>query len=234
MTEPTSDPVPEPTSKPSRIPPGWVRSLPFAAFILVMAASPVLESLLGDVDGRWLYAVRAGGAAVLLAALWGRFDELRDAPTASAMGWAAAVGLGVFGLWITLDTGFLVIGEPEGFDPRVDGRLHAGLVATRLAGAALVVPVMEELFWRSFLMRWLEHPRFEGVDPRSVGWKALVISSVVFATEHRLWLAGLLAGLAYGWLYRKTGSLWAAVLAHAVTNAVLGIWVVATGSWQYW
>jgi membrane protease YdiL (CAAX protease family) len=36
---------------------------------------------------------------------------------------------------------------------------------TVLVVGALLVPVMEELFWRSFLMRWIEQPVFEGVDP---------------------------------------------------------------------
>ena len=59
-------------------------------------------------------------------------------------------------------------------------------------------------------------------------------SSAVFALAHTLWLAALLAGLAYAWLYRSTGTLWAAVIAHAVTNGLLGAWVVATGQWHYW
>ena len=99
-----------------------------------------------------------------------------------------------------------------------------------LAGATLVVPVMEEIFWRSFLLRWLQHPRFQSVDPTGVGLKALVISSVLFGTEHNLWFAGILAGLAYGWLYKRSGNLWVPVLAHAVTNASLGAYVLITGS----
>jgi CAAX prenyl protease-like protein len=199
-----------------------------------MAAAPLLEGLFPGIDPRWLYAVRTLVTAGTLAVLWRHFVELRDAPSGEGVAWAAGIGTLVFVLWITLDTGFLVIGESQGFDPRVEGRLHAGFVLTRLAGAALVVPVMEELFWRGFLLRWLEHPRFLDVDPRAVGWKAIALSSVVFATEHRLWLAGLLAGVAYAWLYRRTGNLWATVIAHAVTNAALGVWVLTTGSWQYW
>ena len=37
------------------------------------------------------------------------------------------------------------------------------LVAVRWIGATLVVPVMEELFWRSFLMRWFQRTQFETV-----------------------------------------------------------------------
>ena len=51
---------------------------------------------------------------------------------------------------------------------------------------------------------------------------------------HTLWLAAIVAGLAYAWLYRRTGSLWIAVIAHAVTNGALGVWVVTTGNWAFW
>ena len=107
--------------------------------------------------------------------------------------------------------------------------------ATFLAvGAALLVPVMEELFWRSFLMRWIQRPAFLGVDPAQVGLRALLISTFMFVLVHPLWLAAALAGLAYAWLYIRTGKLWTSVIAHAVTNGALGIWVVRSGQWQFW
>jgi CAAX prenyl protease-like protein len=104
----------------------------------------------------------------------------------------------------------------------------------RWLGAALVVPVMEELFWRSFIMRWLEKADFMSVNPRDVGLKAVLLSTFVFTLAHTEWLAAVIAGLAYAWLYRRTGSLWPAVIAHAVTNGVLGAWVIAGGHWAYW
>jgi CAAX prenyl protease-like protein len=52
--------------------------------------------------------------------------------------------------------------------------------------------------------------------------------------EHSLWAAGILAGLAYGWLYMKTNNLWVPILAHAVTNGMLGLWVLHTGQWTFW
>ncbi|MDP1534740.1 MAG: CAAX prenyl protease-related protein, partial [Rubrivivax sp.] len=94
--------------------------------------------------------------------------------------------------------------------------------------------VMEELFWRSFLMRWVQRPQFEGVDPRQVGVRAIVLSTFVFVLAHNLWLAAAIAGMVYALLYVRTGKLWVAVIAHAVTNGALGIWVVATGRWQFW
>ncbi len=51
---------------------------------------------------------------------------------------------------------------------------------------------------------------------------------------HNQWLAALVAGMVYAWLYRYTRTLWAPILAHAVTNGVLGVWVVVFGNWQFW
>ena len=104
----------------------------------------------------------------------------------------------------------------------------------RWLGATLLVPVMEELFWRSFLMRWLQQPVFEGLDPQRVGARAVLMSTFVFMLAHPLWLAAIVAGLAYALLYRSTGKLWPAVIAHAVTNGALGLWVVHSGQWQFW
>jgi CAAX prenyl protease-like protein len=201
----------------------------------------VLDPWLGSVmpsgfDGRWLYGVRVAVVLLALVVLWSHFTELRQAPSVPWSHWvlASAFGVFVFFLWIHLDVRPLAFSPGEGFDPRVSGGIHWGLASLRIAGAALVVPVMEELFWRSFLMRWLQRPAFLSVAPTSVGWKAILISSALFASEHRLWFAGLLAGLVYAWLYRRSGNLWVPTVSHAVTNALLGAYVLSTGMWVYW
>ncbi|MBP7133436.1 MAG: CAAX prenyl protease-related protein, partial [Aquabacterium sp.] len=108
------------------------------------------------------------------------------------------------------------------------------LVIVRWIGAAMLVPVMEELFWRSYLMRWVDKPDFEAQDPGAVTLRAMLLSSLVFMLAHNQWLAALVAGMAYAWLYRYTRTLWAPILAHAVTNGILGAWVVVMGNWQFW
>jgi CAAX prenyl protease-like protein len=128
----------------------------------------------------------------------------------------------------------MTVGASAGFDPRSAGRIDWPLVVMRIAGAALVVPVMEELFWRSFLMRWIDTPAFETVEPSQVTIKSVMITSVLFGFEHNLWLAGIVAGLAYSALYMRHRTIWSPILAHAVTNCLLGFWVVYTGSWTYW
>lgn len=217
--------------------PGLLRTIPFALYIGILVLDPLLKGLLPPAfDQRWLYGLRAGLVLVALVLLWRHYSELRSASSVSLGEWALATGVGVavFVAWINLDVWPLAFGSGEGFDPRADGRISLSLAVVRLAGAALVVPVMEELFWRSFLLRWLQNPSFLSVSPGTVGFRALLISSALFATEHTLWFAGLLAGLAYGWLYKRSGNLWVPVVAHAVTNGALGAYVLATGAWTFW
>ena len=216
-----------------------VRIAPFALFMLLLAlrgAAPADGSW--GFDPRWLYGVSVLMVGALLAWFWRDYGELvkQLAPTTREISWALAVGLVVFWLCIHLAAPWMTIGQPSApFAPLpADGRLDWPLLVTRWIGAALLVPVMEELFWRSFLMRWIERPTFQGVDPQRVGLRAVVLSSFVFTLAHTLWLAAAIAGLAYAMLYVRTGKLWVPVIAHAVTNGALGVWVVATGNWQFW
>ncbi len=83
-------------------------------------------------------------------------------------------------------------------------------------------------------MRRVDQADFMSLAPARVTPYAIAVSSVLFALEHQLWFAGLLAGLVYAWLYRHFQGLWMPVLAHVTTNATLGLWVVLGGHWQYW
>jgi CAAX prenyl protease-like protein len=217
--------------------PGFTRTLPFALFIGIMALDPVLQRIFPPgLDGRWSYGLRTALALLALVVLWRNYSELRSPRAAGWGNWGLGLGMGilVFILWINLDFPPLTLGTGEGFDPRNEDGLILGLMMTRLLGAVLVVPVIEELFWRSFILRWLQHSRFMSVAPASVGIRPLLISSALFATEHHLWFAGLLAGLGYGWLYKRSQNLWVPIFAHAVTNGLLGTYVLMTGEWRFW
>ena len=217
----------------------WLRIVPFALFMALLAlrgAAP--EDGSWGFDARWLYAVTVAVVGAVLIFFWRDYGELarQTLPTLRETLLAVAVGVAVFAVWIQLDAPWMTLGEPSaGFVPLTSaGAIDWPLVAVRWIGAALLVPVMEELFWRSFLMRWIEQPVFEGVDPQRVGLRAVVLSSFVFVLAHTLWLAAAIAGLAYAWLYVRSGKLWLPVIAHAVTNGVLGAWVIATGNWRFW
>lgn len=215
------------------------RALPFAVFIALMAAEPWLgRQVLGWMDPHWLYGLRSLIVGGLLLLFWRRFHELNAVRRPVARDFWAALGVGLLVLliWLTLDFGVFVLGQSgSGFEPHDEqGSIDWSLALMRLVGSALLVPLMEELFWRSLVMRWLDDADFLSIDPAQISWRALLVSSVVFGFEHSQWVAGILAGLAYGWLYMRTGNLWVAVFAHAVTNAGLGVWVLVTGAWYFW
>ena len=207
--------------------PALARIAPFALFIAFVALP----------HGPWLTALRGVAVAGVLAFLWPRYTELRAAKAVPAREWliAMAVGFAVFLVWIHLDHPWIAFDSGPGFDPRrADGGIDWALAGLRLFGLALVVPVMEELFWRSLVMRWIDARDFLAADPRRASWGAFVISSALFASEHALWAAGLVAGLAYSWVYKRSANLWMPIVSHTITNGTLGIWILATGNWRFW
>ena len=218
----------------------FVRVAPFGVFMAFLALRGYAPS--DDrwgFDSRWLYAAQVGAVAALLALWWREYGELarQTLPDGRETLTAVALGLVVFGLWIHLDAPWMVLATgtaPPFVATDAAGALDWPLLIARLAGAALLVPVMEELFWRSYLMRWLQAPAFEGILPAQVGLRAVVVATFLFTLAHTLWLAAVVAGLAYAWLYVRSSKLWLPVIAHAVTNGALGLWVVATGQWQFW
>mgnify|MGYP006154893217 FL=1 len=220
-------------------PAAWARVIPFALFMALLALRANWPAGDGGVlDPRWLYGVSVRVVAGSLVYFWRRYGELGRGSGLSF--WHAllsmAVGVVVFVLWVWLTEPWMMLGEASASFRPVDneGQLLWGLVIVRWIGAAMLVPVMEELFWRSYLMRWVDKPDFEAQDPGAVTLRAMLLSSLVFMLAHNQWLAALVAGMAYAWLYRYTRTLWAPILAHAVTNGILGVWVVVFGNWQFW
>ena len=220
-----------------RNPQALARILPFALFMLLLALRGALPEQ-PNFDTRWIYGLSVLLVGATLAWFWRDYGELarQNWPEARELSLAVGVGLAVFVLWIQLDAPWMQLAPPTASFVPLDasGALIWPLVILRWVGAALLVPVMEELFWRSFLMRWIAHPQFERVDPRQAGLRAIVLSTFVFMLAHTLWLAAIVAGLAYAWLYVRSGKLWTAVIAHAVTNGALGLWVIKTGRWEFW
>lgn len=217
------------------------RSIPFGVFIAFLVAGSWLQPRLAEAGAQeaaaWLVVGRGVAVALLLAWFWRSYGELRAAP---AVGWgwwalAVAVGLAVFVLWIVLDWQWSGAGAKEGYRPvQADGTLDWPKALGRLAGFALVVPVMEELFWRSLVLRWIERQDFLAVRPATVGPRAFAITTLLFAIEHDRWLAGAVAGAAYNLLYMRAANLWVPIAAHAATNAALGAWALGTGEWHLW
>lgn len=227
----------------SRFP--YSHTLPFFLYLLFLGLAQWLGSMqeagqawVVDWDLRWLYLIKALLVGALLWHFRRSYSELKSFAALTWQHWLAAVitGAVVFVLWINLDVGWgMLTGNSAGFNPSMaDGGIDWRFAIPRLLGAVLVVPLMEELFWRSFVMRWLDYQDFMAKKPAQVSLRALLVASLLFGFEHQMWFAGIIAGLAYGWLYMRTAKLWAPVVAHGITNGLLGVWVLHTGNWQFW
>lgn len=210
----------------------------FIGFLMLGSALPAQLPVQGThLHTTWLVVVRGALIAMLLLWFWRGYTELRQPETVRPADWALGLagGIAVFLAWIALDQDWAVLSRSAGYQPlRDDGSVDWVQALARLAGFSLVIPVMEELFWRSLVLRWIEKHDFMSVAPREVGWRAFAITTALFAIEHDRWLAGAVAGAAYNWLYMRSGNLWVPILAHAVTNGVLGLWVLHTGNWEFW
>ncbi len=214
----------------------WARILPFLAYMACIVLGDVLEHAgWAGAQLRWLYPLKVVLVVICLTFFWRLYSELRGPRLGlAAILEALAVGALVWVLWINLSAPWMVVGTAAGFDPRTGGQIDWPVAMLRLAGATLMVPLMEELFWRSFLLRWIAAAGFLNVKPARAGFKGFIVTVVLFGFEHNLWLAGIIAGAAYTLLYMRSNSLWSPILAHAVTNGLLGVWIISTGNWTYW
>jgi CAAX prenyl protease-like protein len=146
-------------------------------------------------------------------------------------------GILVLVIWIVPEEYLFQVGQSTGFNPYVLGGSQVaaiGLIAVRLIGSSLVVPIMEELFWRSFIMRYLINPDFRSVPLGAFTWFSFIGVAVLFGLEHHRIIVGIIAGLLYGLLLIYQKNLKGVILAHAVTNFGLGIYVLVTGKWMFW
>jgi CAAX prenyl protease-like protein len=174
----------------------------------------------------WVYPLKT--VAVTASLLYFRkcYTELR--PNFSWL--AVAVGLVAIVIWIAIDPFYPKLGERVAFDP--GGRW--GFIAFRIAGAVLVVPIMEEIFWRAFAIRWLVNKDFKSVTVGTFTWMSFLATTILFGVEHREWLAGIICGVFYNWLYYRRKDVFSCIVAHAVSNAALAGWVLMTGDWKLW
>lgn len=221
------------------------RIAPFTLYMVFIAMEGLLHTLAGkgfltipDPYLLCLYPLKVLAVALVLFLFRRNYAEIRfkELLTPTIFFFASLTGIAVFVLWINLDQPFATMGTLRGFNPNLfpaEG-MRFFLITTRLAGAALVVPLMEELFWRSFLIRYIISPDFSKIPIGRFTWPSFLITAVLFGLEHNLFLAGILAGLAYNLLRYRTKSLSACILAHGVTNLALGIYVLQTGKWYFW
>jgi uncharacterized protein len=219
--------------------------LPYVLPMFAYVALGGLESYLPQVDSHpspvWYPIAYGIRVAIIGAMAWyfrSTWRDLRPFPSVTSIVLGIVSGLIVTGLWVGLDGHYPnlpFLGKRISFDPtRMSHAARIGFCVVRLIGLVLVVPLIEELFWRSFLIRWLIDPDFRRVPIGQVTLFSAAVTSVLFAVAHPEWLPALLTGLLWAWLLHQTRSLSACLISHAVANLALGIYVIQFGAWQFW
>lgn len=209
-----------------------VRIVPFVVF----AALTLAQGLFGETGGYWIYALKTVIGALLIWLVWPYVKEMRW-----NFSWEAiAAGIAVFLVWVGLDGLYPpVFGErAAAFNPLKsygeEGAAAWIFIAVRVLGSSLVVPMLEEVFYRSFLYRFFVKSDFLGVPLNSFNWTAFIIVGAGFGFSHFEWLPGILCAFAYQGLVIRKGRLGDAITAHAITNFLLGLWVVWRPAYQFW
>lgn len=166
-----------------------------------------------------------------------------------------AIGVGIIGvvLWIAIChlqleaklltpiglEKFLGLGDRPAFNPLSELAATPTwaytFLAIRFLGLALIVPIIEEFFLRGFLMRFVVNETWWSVPFGTLTRAAAIIGTAVPMAMHP---AELLAAAVWfslvTWLMVRTKNIWDCVAAHAVTNLLLGIYVVTQHQWQLW
>lgn len=211
--------------------PVLTRVLPFAVFV----GLTFLQGKLGPGSAYWIYLLKTIAGAWLILLVLPLIPEMKW-----KLSWEGMVaGIAVFALWVGIDGWYPKYGTGgPAWNPQAQfgsGTALAGFfIVVRLLGSTLVVPPLEEVFYRSLLYRYLVDPDFRSVPLGRFRWMPFVVTSALFAVEHSQWLAGLLCGFVFQGLVCWKNRLGDAITAHAVTNLLLGLWVVWKGAWNFW
>lgn len=239
----------------------WVRwpwlpyVLPLAVFMLAGMFEPTPDkpaSMLGltiEYDAYpVVYTIKLALVIAALAVAWPAYRQFSLRLTV----WGAVVGVVGIVIWVGLCTlglertvleplgladTILGTGTRSGFNPLAEladrPAWAYGFLAIRLVGLALVVPVMEEFFLRGFVMRFVQDAEWWKVPFGVLTPMAIAVGTLLPVLTHP---AEMLAAAVWfslvTWLEYKTKTIWDCVLAHAVTNLLLGVWVISSGQWH--
>jgi uncharacterized protein len=210
---------------------------PFATFALFLGLAQWLP-----LSPALLYPIRVAVVGAVLVICSRHLVSFRVTRWARS----AMIGIAVFVLWVAPDVLWsayrshwlfdnLLVGSAKSSVPN-DVKDNLIFIALRVFSSVGLVPILEELFWRGWAMRWLIRPEnFESLRLGTYTHFSFWLTAIMFAAEHgSYWDVGLLAGIVYNWWMIRTGSLADCIVAHAVTNGLLAAYVLYSGHWEYW
>lgn len=210
--------------------------VPFAVFMLLLAVQqyvPLPQSV--EFVSR---------CAILAAVLWIFSRHVISFKLTQPLA-SLGIGLGVFLLWIGPDLLFPGYRQHWLFTNSITGQVtntidSASLTEPvalifRVLRAVVLVPIIEELFWRAWALRWAARSDFQTLPLGSYTRESFWIVAILFAAEHGpFWGVGLLCGVIWNWWMGKTKSLGDLIFVHAITNGTLCAYVLITKKWEYW
>lgn len=214
---------------------------PFLLFMAGLVAVSVAKELgISSLGGRpldpiyWIYPIQSLLCAGALLWFWKCYDF--GLTTVPALLSGVVVGLVVLILWVAPQEFFHQARRVTGFDPGVIAGLSPWMLGTRFARLVLVVPLVEEIFWRGFLLRYLLREDFTNLPFGSASPFSFWIVVLAFTAVHSPvdWPAAFLTGILLNLVATRTRSLAACVTAHATANLGLGIYICATRQWGFW
>ncbi|MFM7318415.1 MAG: CAAX prenyl protease-related protein [bacterium] len=221
----------------------WHYVVPFLAFLAITSLEGEALNDDGTLNANLyaiIYCIKI--AVVVGCVAWGRraLADLRPMPDLQICIMAIVSGLLVGFFWVHLE-GFYpplpesVVGKRTGFNPlkSLDGPLQAIFLAIRFLGLVIVVPVIEELFTRDFVLRFVTKPEWETVQPWQFSRNAALFSTIIFVVGHPEWLPAILCGVIWLAFLRYSKSVSALVISHAVANLAIGVYSLVTGDWHF-
>ncbi len=225
--------------------PTVTRVAPFVAFMGFIAIEEGLRYLLShqflNFDPTllyWLYIPKAALTGLILILFWSSYPEItfKDLRNYRNLALSAGSGILIFFLWINMDWTLGSQNAPAGFNPGIFNTegIKWTMIAVRVTGAVIIVPIMEELFWRSFLLRYLIDSDFTKVAIGRYSLFSFLAVAILFGLEHHYVFAGIMAGVIFNAIYYMTRSIAHCILSHAVANLCLAYYVLTTGYWHFW
>ena len=207
-------------------------------YVLMLLITSLVQDSCGEAARYWIYL----GKMIL-----GLLCILEMRPLVSEMKWAfsweaVVAGVAVCAIWVFLDPWYpkfemlFKMGKPWNPFAQFGEASAPGwfFFWVRTLGSAVVIPPIEEVFYRSFLYRYSVRTDFENMPLNRFHPTAFIVVSLFFGLVHFQWIAGFLCGLIFQSLVLRKNRLGDAMLAHGITNFLLGLWIYWKGEWQFW
>jgi CAAX prenyl protease-like protein len=212
---------------------------PMVVFVVLLSCTALLKKMGHQFwlqsPEYWVFPVQTILCGALLLWFWREYDfgRLRN------VGIVVAIAVAVFLIWISPQQFFRAPARSSGFNPDIfigQPALYWPTIILRLLRLVVVVPLVEEIFWRGFLLRYLIDEDFERVPFGAFSWVSFIVVAALFGFSHSPedWVAAVITGACYNIVAYRTKSLVSCVLTHAITNLLLGVWIVQTKQWGFW